>query len=234
MNLKPFFRFYGGKWRAALKYPTPQYNTIIEPFAGSAGYALRYPDRQVILVERDPVLAEMWRWLIAATPEEVNSIPLVDSVDDLPASTADGARSLVGFSMNGATSSPRRTLSSGARRLRDSGRTLYGWTSALRNRVASQVNAIKHWTLMEGDYSVAFDIEATWFIDPPYQGAGRHYRHHQIDYSALGTWCRKRTGQVIVCEQDGASWLPFRSIGNIKSGPRSGTSAEAVWLREAA
>jgi hypothetical protein len=25
---------------------------IIEPFAGSAGYATRYPDREVVLVER--------------------------------------------------------------------------------------------------------------------------------------------------------------------------------------
>jgi hypothetical protein len=232
--LKPFFRFYGGKWRAANRYPTPVHDTIIEPFAGSAGYALRFADRDVILVERDPVLAEMWRWLIDVSPSEVRSIPLVDSVDDLPSSVTDGARALVGFSMNGATSSPRRSLSAGARRLREAGRKLYGWTEALRDRVASQVGMIKHWTLMEGDYSVAFDIEATWFIDPPYQGAGRHYRHHQIDYSALGTWCRKRTGQVIVCEQDGASWLPFRSIGNVKSGPISKSSAEAVWTKETA
>jgi hypothetical protein len=34
-QLRPFFGFYGGKWRDALKhYPPPEHDTIIEPFAG--------------------------------------------------------------------------------------------------------------------------------------------------------------------------------------------------------
>jgi hypothetical protein len=32
--LRPFWRYYGGKWRAAPRYPAPRYDTIIEPFAG--------------------------------------------------------------------------------------------------------------------------------------------------------------------------------------------------------
>lgn len=45
-KLKPFFTYFGGKYRIAPRYPKPQYNTIIEPFAGSAGYSLRYPERE--------------------------------------------------------------------------------------------------------------------------------------------------------------------------------------------
>src|SRR5690606_30076826 len=34
-GLRPFFGFYGGKWRDTLKlYPRPEYDVVIEPFAG--------------------------------------------------------------------------------------------------------------------------------------------------------------------------------------------------------
>ncbi len=60
--LRPFFGYYGGKWRDAIKhYPEPQHDTIVEPFAGSAGYSLRYANRKVILCEIDPVLASVWQ-----------------------------------------------------------------------------------------------------------------------------------------------------------------------------
>jgi site-specific DNA-adenine methylase len=35
-NLRPFFTFYGGKWRAAPFYDAPTHGHIVEPFAGSA------------------------------------------------------------------------------------------------------------------------------------------------------------------------------------------------------
>jgi hypothetical protein len=107
MKLKPFWRYYGGKWRAAPSYPTPVHSTIIEPFAGAAGYALHYPERDVVLVDCYRVVTEIWRWLIGATPDEVRALPLADSVDDLPAWSPLGARYLIGFAMNAATSSPR-------------------------------------------------------------------------------------------------------------------------------
>jgi len=44
--LRPFWRYYGGKWRAAPRYPAPRHDLIIEPFAGAAGYAMRYPDQK--------------------------------------------------------------------------------------------------------------------------------------------------------------------------------------------
>lgn len=56
MNLSPFFCYYGGKWRAALKYPKPAFAKVIEPFAGAAGYSLRYPHLDVTLYEIDPVV----------------------------------------------------------------------------------------------------------------------------------------------------------------------------------
>lgn len=212
LALRPFWRYYGAKWRAAPRYPAPVHDTIVEPFAGAAGYALRYPDRRVILVEKYAVIAEVWRYLIGASEAEVRAIPVVDHVDELPAWVPQGARYLVGFVMGAGQTTPRRRLSAGLRKFREQGKGAYGWSEAHRERCARQLAAIRHWQVIEGDYTAAPDIEATWFVDPPYQAAGVHYLHAstRIDFAALGGWCRARRGQVIACEAEGADWLPFR------------------------
>lgn len=232
--LRPFWRYYGGKWRAtqADAYPQPLHQTIVEPFAGAAGYSLRWGrERDVVLVEKYPIVASIWRYLIAADPAEIRAIPECDDTNALPDWVPQPARWLVGFSMNSAASTPRRTLSAGRRQLRALHRQFEGWTPAMRERVASQVTEIRHWHVIEGDYTLAPDVEATWFIDPPYQAMGRHYVHGSrgIDYAALADWCRTRRGQPIVCEAPGASWLPFRKLGVFHAGPNSRRAAEAVW-----
>lgn len=231
MTLKPFWRYYGGKWRAASSYPVPLYNTIVEPFAGAAGYSLRHAERRIVLVEAYPVIAEMWRYLIGVTPGELERIPIVDDVRELPSWVPDGARYLVGFHMNAATVSPCVTLSSGLRKNRLSGEDRNGgWTVATRSRIAHQVSSIRHWTVIDGDYTNAPDIEATWFVDPPYNNAaGRRYVHHEIDYTTLAVWCQNRRGQQIVCENEGARWLAFRPLGTFKAGPRHNDSKEVIW-----
>lgn len=231
MKLKPFWRYYGGKYRAAPRYPAPEYDTIIEPFAGAAGYSMRYPERKVILVEKYPVIAEMWRYLIGVSAAEVLSVPLVDSVNDLPASTPRGARFLVGFAMNAATVSPCVNLSSGRKKLRAAGRSLEGWSEGMRARVAAQVDHIRHWKIIEGDFTDAPDIEATWFIDPPYSNrAGSYYVHSKLDFAFLGEVCQGLKGQVIVCENEGATWLPFKPFGTFKPGLNGTGSKEVIWL----
>jgi hypothetical protein len=107
--LRPFFGYYGGKWRDALKhYPEPLYDTIVEPFAGSAGYALRYASHKIILCEIDPVLAEVWRYLIRVTPADIRAIPDVPidgTVDDLK--IPQEAKWLVGLWLNRGIAQPR-------------------------------------------------------------------------------------------------------------------------------
>lgn len=233
MTLKPFWRYYGGKWRAAPRYPKPRHRTIIEPFAGAAGYALRYPDRDVVLVEKYEVIAEMWRYLVAANENEIRRIPEVQHVDDLPSWVPQAARWLVGFRMNSATTAPRKQLSAGGKRLAAMGRRFEGWTSATRDIVASQVGRIKHWRVIEGDYTCAPNVEATWFVDPPYNNrAGSYYVHSEVDYAALGAWCRSRPGQVIACENAGADWLDFRSFAVLKPGVNGNGSHEVIWTND--
>lgn len=217
----------------APKYPAPLHDTIVEPFAGAAGYSLRHHTRKVILVEKNPIIAEIWRFLIGTTPQEVLRIPYVESVDDLPAWVPQGARWLVGFAMNAATVTPCNILSAGRRKMASMGRRYEGWSDAHRESVARQVPLVKHWRIIEGEYTEAPDIKATWFIDPPYQGAGKYYPSQPSNFRDLGLWCQGRKGQVMVCENLGADWLPFVPFVNAKSAMRSGTpNREAIWTND--
>lgn len=241
-GLRPFWRYYGGKWRAAPMYPAPLYDTIIEPFAGAAGYSCRYPDRRVILVDKYPVIAGIWRYLISVSQEEIQRIPEVDAVDDLPAWVPQEARWLIGFHLDACTYYPKKRVSPArAARLRAAGHRI-GWTKEIRERVASQVERIRHWQIIEGDYWNSPRRAATWFVDPPYSNAkgsyylangwgARNRKAPSIDYERLASWCRWHTGQMIVCENAGASWLPFQPFQTRRGGflgrPES---QEVVWL----
>lgn len=211
-------------------YPKPRHATIVEPFAGSAGFSLRYADRRVVLCEIDPVIASVWRYLIGVSPQEIRSIPdvpLGGSVDDLP--VPQEARWLVGFWVNRGVSRPRNKPS---RWMREGIRPGSFWGDRVRSSIASQVDSIRHWRLFECDYrSCPVVGPATWFVDPPYQGAGKHYTFGSsgIDYQELGGWCRSRVGQVIVCENEGACWLPFRPLADIKTARRGRRSLESIW-----
>jgi len=240
MRLRPFFTYYGGKWRAAPKYPPPMSDTIVEPFAGSAGYSLRWPDRRVVLVERDPYVAGTWRYLLSVSEAEILALPDLEpgqSTDDLD--VPQEARWLIGWYCGRGLASPRKTQSSWITKYiaGDYGKgssPCIAWGSPIRQRIASQLHAIRHWRLIEGDYTEAPDVPATWFVDPPYIDKGRHYRlgSSTLDYPALAAWCRTLQGQVMVCENVGADWLPFRPFIDIKvSEAKQGgkVSREAIW-----
>ena len=231
--LKPFFCYYGGKWRATPKYPPPLFRTIVEPFAGAAGYSTRYPDRRVILIEKDPIVAALWRWLISVSASEVRRIPLLapgQTVDDLH--VCEEAKSLVGFWLNKGSAQPKKRPSS---RFLALTRPDSHWGEVIRERIATQVEQIRHWRVIEASYSeTAPAIRATWHVDPPYQLRGIHYRcsAKAIDFAHLARWCQALRGQVMVCEQEGADWLPFEFLGtfranNSKNG--KGHTAEVLW-----
>lgn len=232
--MRPFFGFYGGKWRDARKhYPAPAHKTIVEPFAGSAGYSVRYPDHKIILGEKDPVICGVWDYLIHVSPGEILAIPDVaegQTVSDLPISQE--ARWLVGFWLNRGASRPRTGPSAW---MRDGIRPGSFWGERVRQTIASQVDRIRHWQIYNCSYEdLPFAGTATWFVDPPYQKQGQHYHHgaDAIDFPALGDWSRTRPGQVIVCENEGADWLPFTPLADVKTTRANARSVEVVWVGE--
>lgn len=194
---------------------------------------MRWYDRDVILVDVDPCIAGLWAYLIRVSPAEILRIPYVEAVDDLPSWCPQEARDLVGFAMNAAVTAPCRTLSAGRKKLRAAGRIFEGWSEQHRACVAQGVERIRHWRAYCGTYAqIASAGSATWFVDPPYNNkAGAYYKYKSVDYAHLGEWCRAREGQVIVCENEGADWLPFRPFAQLKAGLNNttGGSREVVW-----
>lgn len=224
MSLRPFFPFYGSKWRDARRYPPPA-GRVVEPFAGSAGYATWHEPGEVLLVDLDPIIVGVWEYLIRVSPAEVRRLPDLEpgqSVDDLR--LPQEARWLIGFWLNRGSAQPKKTATAYSRRV---DRQQLIWGAGARERIASQVERIRHWEVKLASYEAAPVVRATWFVDPPYRDKGRFYRFHAIDYPALGAWCRRLPGNMIVCEQEGAAWLPFTSLAVIKS--CRGTSPEVCW-----
>lgn len=231
--LRPFFGFYGGKWRDAIKhYPAPEGKTIIEPFAGSAGYALRHYDREIVLCEIDPILAGVWTYLTKVRPKEILALPDIEpgrTVDDLH--VAQEAKWLIGFWLNRGVATPRKSPS---KWMRDGIRPGSFWGERVRQTIARQVTKVRHWQVHNCTYLEAPSPKsATWFIDPPYQRAGQHYGYSSdgIDYGSLAAWCKQRKGQVIVCENDGADWLPFETLAHVKTTRASFRSKEVIWTQ---
>jgi site-specific DNA-adenine methylase len=232
-SLRPFFGYYGGKWRdAAALYPAPTSRTIVEPFAGSAGYSLRHADREIILCDIDPIIAGLWRYLISVTQQEIMSLPDVrdgQTVDDL--NLCQEARWLIGFWLNRAATRPRKSPS---KWMRDRIRPGSFWGDRVRRTISAQLDSIRHWKIYECSYTdCPGSRPATWFIDPPYIHAGRHYAFGSanIDYSSLASWCLSRPGEVIVCENAGAEWLPFKELASVKTTRANRRSKEVYWWR---
>ena len=226
--MKTFINYYGAKFRNGNMYPNPSCDVIVEPFAGGAGYSLRHWQKKVFLYEKNQLLVEMWKWLIAASEEDVMSLPIdFDHLDAIDAPT--GAKTLIGFCLNTGTVTPCKTRSKWANQYTESEQF---WGQKRRKRIASQVNLIKHWECyFVSDYTDIPNTFATWFIDPPYQKQGTYYTHgsQDIDFAHLSNWCHMRSGELIVCEQDGADWMEWTNRKNVKSNAKTKVSSE-VWM----
>lgn len=51
--------YYGAKTNVINFYPRPKHDKIIEPFAGTARYALKYFDRDILLVDKYEVITKI-------------------------------------------------------------------------------------------------------------------------------------------------------------------------------
>lgn len=227
------FRYFGGKKALARHYPAPLHDTIVEPFAGSAGYSLWHatPTTSVLLIERDRRVVDLWHWLQWVTPEEVMSI-------ECPPLGSRCTNPLINLA-----AASENTMRS--RRFADAqvtGRMVEKWPGS-RAYIAAKLPLIKNWTIIHGDYQDAPDIEATWHIDPPYSprpgesrgsrggGYGPGCTSRDIDYGRLADWSKARRGQVMVCEQVGADWLPFEPFRRARTTSSAVRimATEAVW-----
>lgn len=224
--------YYGAKGRLAKKYPNPIYSTIVEPFSGGASYSLLHYNKNVVLYEINQKVFTVLDYVIRENPESILKIPLLPigcSVDELD--ICQEQKWLIGFWINNAVSSPMKTMSKWGIQSKGS---INFWGEKCRARIADVSSKIKHWKVYNKSWEDAEILEATWFIDPPYQLKGYAYPNgsKDIDYKKLGEWCKKIPGQVMVCENEGADWLPFEWFSDLVGQKRKegiSRSKEVIW-----
>lgn len=215
------FYYYGRKKQIAKHYPSPNFDVIIEPFAGSAAYSLYGNNwkKRVILIEKDERVAGVWRWLISeATPDTIKNLPDVKV---------------------GEKSSEFLHIIHAATKMAFQYRTIKVTPVLARNWeiskrcMAENLFKVKHWEIKRGDYSEAPDLEATWFIDPPYKedsGEGYRFSSRLIDYEKLARWAKERKGEIIFCEGNRGDYLPFQPLLDLK-GVAGKSSKEMIYYR---
>lgn len=216
------FSYYGSKSKIVEHYPTPKMDKIIEPFCGSARYACEYPEKQVLLIDKYDVVIDIWNYLIKATERDIMNLPLIDKGQDLRnfETLSKTERNFISFCIGRGSAAPRNTPGS-----------FNNWQQD-RKRISQMVGRIKHWEARLGEYEELQNEDATWFIDPPYQFGGEHYRHNskKIDFIKLGEWCKTRDGQVIVCENSKADWMDFKRM--IKLNGQMYETTEVIWTNQ--
>jgi hypothetical protein len=193
-GLNPLFKCYGSKWSSSKHYPPPLDGLpIFEPFAGSAGYSLRYHWFDVVLWETNPLLQELWLWIInEATSQDILDIPL-----NLPIGTdirtlglTRGQQLLLKHWQRTNNVGPCMTISPW-------GDKPGQWTENTRARVSEEIHAVKHWKFQEPKWNEI----GTWHIDGPYQ-FNYQYGVKDFDYGKLSLSVHQLPvdSLVMVCE----------------------------------
>lgn len=210
--------YYGSKSKIVNLYPPPKYGKIIEPFAGSARYSLKWFDKEVTIMDKYEVIVDVWNYLKQASKKDIITLPDLkrgQKVDDFNLTKEE--KYLIGFCINGGSSSPKKTAKD------------YNTWPESKKRIADNVWKIKHWKVIRGTYEDLENESATWFIDPPYQFGGEWYVEStkNIDFKKLGEWCKSRNGQIIVCENTKADWMDFKPMVDMQGSVYKTT--EAIW-----
>ena len=214
------FSYYGGKGQISSWYPPPKYDFVIEPFAGAAWYSVRHQlGKRALVNDVNPIIFQIWDWLLhRATLEMVLAFPPYVAKSGMVRFSDPGQDAFYRFWGNEGTESPRNVAGSLHKKT---------WNSTLRT-----LPLIKGWECSCVSYEKLPIIEATWFVDPPYSQQSRYKNCSPLDYAALGDWCRGLPGQVIVCESEGATWLPFQPL-RLGRGQRKSSKlrAEVYWIK---
>ena len=215
------FSYYGSKSKIVDYYPPPKHNKIIEPFCGSARYALKYWQKDVLIMDKSENLIKVWKWLQQCSKQDILGLPkLTTGLDIRKIELSEIERTFLSYLV--ASGRPSNIVTKFMDY--DNG------NQKVYKRIADSLELIRHWEIKFGSYTELENLEATWFIDPPYQFGGEHYKHgtKDLDFNKLAEWCKNRNGQVIVCENMKADWLDFKPMVQIQGACQTNTT-EAIW-----
>ncbi len=238
----PLFKWFGSKWSSSKYYPKPKYDSIFEPFAGSAGYSLRYSSKNITLAESNEHIRKLWKWLIeTATEQDIRSIPInISEGTDIRQIGLNEGQALL-------LKNWQRTNNVGDCWTISKWGNLPGqWTENTRSRVATEFHFIKHWKIIDDAFKLieqhVHDKQfSTWFVDPMYQ-YNYQYRSELLEYHDLGQTLLKLPGQLIVCEAacqitgQLPKWLPFvdfkKTVTSRRKTSNNHHSRELIFVQE--
>lgn len=213
------FYYYGAKNLLSRYYPEPRYKTILEPFAGSAAYScfhlLKDDSLKATLYDKDEDVEETWDFLLKCSEKDI-----------LNFKTPEIGGYAYDFLIKTCTAS---NASSKCNKMKYTER-LDRVFQIQKRRLLKFFKIRDRISFKRCDYRDVENIEATWFIDPPYQvlnkngsifqngeGYSRNCNASNLDFKELAEYCLARNGQLIVCEKDGADWLPFQEFRKNKT-----------------
>lgn len=232
--MSPFFSYYGSKYTGAKHYGPPRRERVVEPFSGSACYSLYWEVAHVDLYDKSQDICDLWDYLIHSSNADIKSIP--SDLDQMSfASLPRLQRLLCGFWVAKGRAEPSGKLSPWYFKYRNSTGCRV-WGEAVKARIIKQKERIKDWRVDCLSYEdIPLRDERHWHVDPPYNNAaGMRYPNSDLDYRHLGEWVRTLPGSVDVCENVGATWLPFDPLYSVNTarGRRTGAvSLEGVYSR---
>ena len=215
------FNYYGSKSKIVDYYPPPKFDKLIEPFAGSARYSLKWWNKQVTICDLNKDVIDVWEWLQSCSKKDILGLPkLVKGLDIREINISEIELKFLSFLV--ASGRPSNIVTKFMEH--DNG------NQKRYDKIANQLEKIRHWKILNCSYQDLQNEEATWFIDPPYEFGGEHYKNgtKDIDFAILGDWCKNRKGQTIVCENMKATWLPFKPMVKIQGACQTFTT-EAIW-----
>jgi len=213
------FYYYGAKNLLSKHYPEPRFDTIIEPFAGSAAYTcyhlFKNKSLNAIICDKDDNVAQAWDFLLKCSEKDILNLPnpkIGEYAYDFLIKTCSASNA-----------------SSKCHKMKYTERLDIVFQTQKR-RILKFLPIRDRIKFIHGHYIDIDNQMATWFIDPPYQivtksgsvyqngnGYSKTCNSTSIDFTKLSEYCLSRNGQIIVCEKEGANWLPFQEFRKNKT-----------------
>ena len=137
------FSYYGSKSKIVDYYPPPKHKRIIEPFAGSARYSLKYWQNDVLLVDKYHIIVRTWKWLQQCSEKDIRKLPIMklgETLDNY--NLTEDEKIFMGFIVQQGTTGLRKTVSSYA----------VDRIATQLNNVATQLHKIKHWEIKQASF----------------------------------------------------------------------------------
>lgn len=209
------FSYYGGKMAMINRYPHPKHKTIVEPFAGGAAYSFNWYKHNIVLCEINKDVYDMLCFLRDSDLNFLKNIPrnvcagwkisdIVSDINGCPNGLMWILRSAANVGTCGRGTKINTITKIGA----------VHWHRNTIKKIQHWHGKIKHWQIYNKSYEfLNVKKSATYFIDPPYNNlAGSRYANSEIDYTKLVGWIKNLNGQIIVCENEGANWMNFKTM----------------------